>query len=83
MRIAFKTAGLLVKYLPAGSRDRTASLELPAGATPLDVIRKLGMPEDGSYLVILNGASVPKAERAGLALAEGDSLSIMPPLKGG
>ena len=83
MRIAFKTAGILVKYLPAGSKDRSAALEVPPGATPLDVIKQLGMPEDGGYLVIHNGASVPKAERASLTLAEGDSLSIMPPLKGG
>lgn len=83
MRIAFKTAGILVKYLPAGSKDRRAALEVPPGATPFDVIKQLGMPEDGSYLVIHNGASVPKAERASLSLADGDSLSIMPPLKGG
>jgi sulfur carrier protein ThiS len=83
MRISFKTAGLLVKYLPPGSKDRTAALEVASGATPRDVIKKLGMPEDGSYLVIHNGSSVPKAERATLALAEDDSLAIMPPLKGG
>jgi len=83
MRISFKTAGILVKYLPPGSKDRTAVLEVEPGATPLDVAAQLGMPSDGSYLVIHNGSSVPKAGRATLALSEGDSLSIMPPLKGG
>ena len=83
MRISFKTAGILVKYLPPGSRDRSAALEVAPGATPLDVVAQLGMPADGSYLVIHNGNSVPKAERATLALSEGDMLSIMPPLKGG
>ena len=38
---------------------------------------------EGSYLVILNGSSVPKAERASLRLADNDNLAIMPPLKGG
>ena len=32
---------------------KTAPLEVSAGATPSDVIRQLGMPEDGSYLVVL------------------------------
>lgn len=83
MRIHFKTAGSLVRFLPAGSKDRTAQLQVDPGATPLDVIKQLGMPEDGSYLVIHNGASVPKAERASLTLSDEDSLAIMPPLKGG
>ncbi len=83
MKISFKTAGILVKYLPAGSKDRTAVLDVPPGATPLDVVEQLGMPADASYLMIHNGNSVPKAERAALTLSEGDNLSIMPPLKGG
>ena len=83
MKITFKTAGGLVRFLPPGSKDRTAQLQVAPGATPLDVIKQLGMPEDGSYLVIHNGASVPRAERATLILSEDDSLAIMPPLKGG
>lgn len=83
MKISFKTAGRLVRFLPPGSQDKTAQLEVAEGATAMDVLRQLGMPEDGSYLMILNGASLPKAERATRALAADDSLAIMPPLKGG
>lgn len=83
MKVNFKTAGLLVRYLPPGSGQKTAQLDLDEGATPMDVIKRLGMPEGGSYLVILNGASVPRAERLTRRLAENDNLSIMPPLKGG
>ena len=83
MKITFKTAGGLVRFLPPGSKDRTAQIEVAAGATPLDVIAQLGMPKDASYLVIHNGSSVPRAERGSLVLAENDSLAIMPPLKGG
>ena len=83
MKITVKTAGNLGKYLPAGSARNLAELEVTDGMTPVDVIKLLGMPEDGSYLVVLNGASVPKAERASRRLAEDDSLAIMPPLKGG
>ena len=82
MKIRVKTAGNLGKYLPAGSSGNLAEIDVAEGATPADVMTKLGLPE-GSYLVILNGDSVPKAERGSRALAENDNLSIMPPLKGG
>ena len=83
MRILVKTGGLLGKYLPRGSTENHAEIEVPEGATPLDVIAQLGMPGDGSYLVIHNGSAVPKAERGSRALAADDKLAIMPPLKGG
>ncbi len=82
MKITVKTAGNLGKYLPAGSTGNLAKLEVAEGATPADVMSQLGLPE-GSYLVILNGSSVPKAERASRQLADNDNLAIMPPLKGG
>jgi sulfur carrier protein ThiS len=47
------------------------------------VIARLGLPPEGSYLVIHNGTAVPKDARAACALADGDELAIMPPLKGG
>ena len=83
MKISFKTASSLAKYLPAGSVGNRAQLEVADGATPADVIRQLGMPEGTSYLVVLNGANVTKAERASRVLAADDNLAIMPPLKGG
>jgi len=83
MRITVRTAGNLGRYLPAGSARNTAALEIVAGATPADVMAQLGLPADGSYLVVLNGKGVPKAERASRRLAENDDLAIMPPLRGG
>lgn len=82
MKITVKTAGNLGRYLPRGSSGNLAKLDVAEGATPADVMSQLGLPE-GAYLVILNGNSVPKAERASLQLADNDNLSIMPPLKGG
>ena len=66
MRVSIKTGGLLGKHLPPGSDGNRADIEVPDGATPLEVIAQLGMPEDWTYLVIHNGAAVPKAERGTL-----------------
>ncbi len=83
MRITVRTGGLLSQYLPAGSARNQANLELEEGATPFDVMKRLGLPETRTYLVVLNGTLVPKAERERRPLAENDELSILPPLKGG
>ncbi len=83
MKLAVRTGGLLGKYLPAGSARNSAEIELPEGTTAAALIARLGMPPEGSYLVIHNGNAVPKAARAACTLADGDELAIMPPLKGG
>ena len=83
MRITVRTAGNLGRFLPSGSALNSAALDVAEGATPADVIEQLGMPGDGSYLVVLNGKGVPKADRATRQLADNDDLAIMPPLRGG
>ncbi len=83
MKIHFKTGGLFVEHLPAGSTGSTAELDVSEGATPMDVMRQLHMPLDEKYLVSLNGEVVVISERDSRALAENDHLAIMPPLKGG
>jgi sulfur carrier protein ThiS len=83
MKLAIRTGGLLGKYLPAGSARNAAELELPEGTTAAGAIARLGMPPEGSYLVIHNGTAVPRDARVDCRLADGDELAIMPPLKGG
>lgn len=83
MKITVKTAGLLGKYLPAGGDRNRAEIQVADKATPMDVIRQLGMPLDGNYLVALNGEIVPRDKRDTRTLSENDQLSVMPPLKGG
>ena len=83
MRITFKTASGMVKYLPPGSRGSSAEITVADGATPRDVMTKLGIPPDGTYLVTRNGEAVRIAARDTVILAEGDTLAIMPPLRGG
>ena len=83
MQITVKTAGLLGRYLPPGSSGNEARLDIEAETTPLDVMRRLALPEHDSYLVMLNGQIVPSRARPDTRLKEGDELGIFPPLKGG
>jgi sulfur carrier protein ThiS len=83
VKIQFKTGGQFVEHLPAGSTGNTVELDVAEGATPVDVMRTLGMPTDENCLVSLNGEVVVIGERDTRALAENDHLAIMPPLKGG
>ena len=80
---ASRAGGLFVEHLPVGSSGGKAELEVPDGATPIDVMRQLGMPLDANYLVSLNGEVVVSSERDTRVMAEDDRLAIMPPLKGG
>jgi sulfur carrier protein ThiS len=83
MQVVVRTAGLLGRYLPPGSAGNEARLELDGEATPLDIMRRLGLPEDERYLIMLNGQVVPAAQRPSVQLSDGDDLGIFPPLKGG
>jgi len=83
MRITVRTGGVLGQYLPAGGEKNRAGLEIEPGQTARDVMETLGFPAERTYLVILNGIALPKAERESRALAEDDELAILPPLKGG
>lgn len=83
MHIVLRTAGLLGRYLPPGSTGNEARIEVASGATPIDVMRSLDLPQEDSYLVMLNGQVVPTPERPATRLSDGDELGIFPPLKGG
>ena len=83
MHVTVRTAGLLGRYLPPGSAGNEARLEVDSGATPLDVMRRLELPEGERYLIMLNGQVVPAAQRPTVRLSDGDELGIFPPLKGG
>ena len=83
MKIHFKTSSIFEDILPKGSTDDEAMIEFDDGFTPVDVMKQLGLPLDEFYLVILNDAVVPKAQRETTVLSDGDVLGIFPPLKGG
>lgn len=83
MKITLKTGGLLTRYLPEGTEGRAAEVEVPDGADVLAALEALGVPEDGRFLLSVNGTAIRPAERASHVLSENDTLSLLPPLKGG
>ena len=74
---------MLAKLITWGADRDMAEIEVAPHATPVDVIKLLGMPPENPYLVILNGASVARREHGSRTLSDGDVLAIMPPLRGG
>jgi hypothetical protein len=83
MRIRLKLFADLSRYLPAGAIRNTAELEVPDGATPYQVMDLCRVPRDQAHLVVRNGVFVLPNQRSSLALAEGDTLALWPPVAGG
>ncbi len=83
MHITLKTGGLLKRYLPEGTDGNTAEIDVPDGLSILGALEHLGAPTDGNYLIIVNNSAVPPSTRGDVTLSDGDSMSLMPPLKGG
>lgn len=77
MRITVELRGYLDQYAPMD--DGTFPYEMPDGATVGDVIRRLHIPDDLSAASVVNGEATDPAQ----ALAEGDRLTLVPPLAGG
>ena len=76
----------------AGLRDRfprerrgRATLELAAGATIATLLDQLAIPAKQAQMVLVNGVQVPRSPgvRERHELAEGDVVSVFPPVAGG
>jgi molybdopterin converting factor small subunit len=79
MRIRVKLHGMLRRYLPAGSNDNAAVLELPPGATVADAISTLGIPPDHTKMMVSGDEHVETTT----VLRDGQEVSLFPPLAGG
>ena len=79
MIVRVKLHAILRKFLPAGSEDNTAVVDVPDGATVADVIAKLGIPEKHAGMLVCGDDYLERDTR----LADGQEFSIFPPLAGG
>lgn len=79
MQVDVQLHATLTTFLPPGSHDGVARIDVPDGATVADVIRRLAIPPELSRIVLVNGHDVED----GAVLHAGDALDVFPPLAGG
>lgn len=84
MKITFKLFATLQDYLPVEAKKTNAlALELAAETTVAQLVERFCLPQKLVHLVLIDGAFVPPAERAGRVLRDGETLAIWPPVAGG
>jgi len=79
VRVEVRLFATLERFLPSGSRDGVAVLDVPEGSSAADVARRLGIPAGFDRVLLVNGREA-EPERT---LAPGDVLDLYPPLAGG
>jgi thiamine biosynthesis protein ThiS len=83
MRVTLKLFALLGRHLPPGSVANSTPVEVPEATDIGALIARFQLAEKDCHLVLLNGNFVPPEARASTRLAEGDTVSIWPPIGGG
>jgi sulfur carrier protein ThiS len=73
----------LSTYLPSGAVRNAIEVSLPTEATIGLALEKLNVPPKLCHLVLLNGIFVPPGSRSDCAVANGDTISVWPPVAGG
>jgi len=79
VRVGVQLFATLVRYLPAGATGDGLATDVDPGTTVGDVIRSLGIPSDFELVSVVNGHDAPREH----VLADGDVVSLFPPLAGG
>jgi molybdopterin converting factor small subunit len=84
MKITLKLFASLTDYLPVASKyTNIVEIEVPDGATIVQVTEPYRLPEKLVHLVLVNGHYIAPEQRAAKVLLEGDVLAIWPPIAGG
>ena len=83
MKIKIRLFATLQAYLPAGSSDSEAIIELDEGATITDALAVLAVPVNLAHIVFVNGRHVLRPNLASHRLQDGDTLSAFPAIGGG
>ena len=79
MRIEVRLFATFAAYLPPGSRDGAATLDVPDGATVADVARVLGISAALARISLVNGHEATPDR----PLMRSDIVDLFPPLAGG
>lgn len=76
MKVNVKLMSIFAKYSKGGDDGKT---EIKNGATVLDVVKELGLPEKQVRLIAVNG----RQSDINTVLSEDDTVFIFPPAAGG
>jgi molybdopterin converting factor small subunit len=79
VRVEVQLFATLGTYLPPDASGDTVTVDVSDGTTVGDLIRALRIPTDLEYLAAVNGVDAAPSH----PLADGDVLSLFPPLAGG
>jgi molybdopterin converting factor small subunit len=79
VKVAVHLTATLRAYLPPGTRGDSVVLDVPDGTTVDQVVHSLRIPSELERLTVVNGLDATPDQ----PLAEGDVLSVFPPLAGG
>ncbi|MBI3326050.1 MAG: MoaD/ThiS family protein [Nitrospinae bacterium] len=79
MKITVKLFATFREYLPKDAINAAFGTELEEERTVQELIKTLNLPEEIPKIVLVNGRQTEED----LALHEGDTVSIFPPLAGG
>ncbi|MDX1425799.1 MAG: MoaD/ThiS family protein [Kiloniellales bacterium] len=82
-KATIKLFASLGEYLPPGAKQNAVEVRLAEGTTVAGALADLGVPEGLCHLVLVNGIFVPPGQRKSATIAEGDVLSVWPPVAGG
>ena len=83
MQVSVKLFGALRQYLPAGSSFNSCQLTVATDTMLEDVLGQLPIPEQKTYLVIVNDEKVNRQDYASTQVSENDEIVLLPPIKGG
>lgn len=82
-KATIKLFASLGEHLPPGAKYNAVEVRLANGTTIGEALAELRVPEGLCHLVLLNGIFVPPSQRQTTAIAEGDVVSVWPPVAGG
>ena len=78
-QVTVKLFATLQKFLPPGTTGRQAVVEFDEGATAGDVLQRLQVPRASAHLIMVNGEHASWEH----PVADGDALTVFPPVAGG
>lgn len=82
-KVTVKLFASLSEHLLGGAKDNAVQINLPDCSTIGSTLAELRVPEELCHVVLLNGVFVPPSQRETTAIADGDVVSVWPPVSGG